>query len=182
MTFPTPRTFTREIGGRTLEIGTGLLAQNATGAATLRYGDTMILATVSDGDPREGIDFFPLTVDFEERMYAIGKIPGSFFRREGRPGSEATLAARMTDRPIRPLFPKGYKRETQVVLTLLSSDRQNPADVFGTTGASLVLGISPIPFSGPVSSVRVGRIDGVFKAFPTYEEIEIGRASCRERV
>jgi polyribonucleotide nucleotidyltransferase len=167
-----PRTFTREIEGLTYEVGTGLLALNADASCTIRYGDTVLLATVCDGDPRPGIDFFPLTVDFEERMYAIGKIPGSFFRREGRPGNEATLAARMTDRPIRPLFPKGYRREVQVVLTLLSSDRSNPADVLGTTAASLVLGMSQIPFNGPVSSVRVARVDGRLKAFPTYEELE----------
>ncbi|MGE3794062.1 MAG: polyribonucleotide nucleotidyltransferase [Dehalococcoidia bacterium] len=169
---PQPRTFSREIEGMTFEVGTGLLAQNADASCTVRLGDTLLLATVCDGDPRPGIDFFPLTVDFEERMYAIGKIPGSFFRREGRPGSEATLAARMTDRPIRPLFPKGYRREVQVVLTLLSSDRENPADIFGTTAASLALGMSKIPFAGPVSSVRVARIEGEFKAFPTYEELE----------
>ncbi len=167
-----PRTFTREIEGVTFEVSTGLLAQNADASCTIRRGDTLLLATVCDGDPRPGIDFFPLTVDFEERMYAIGKIPGSFFRREGRPGGEATLAARMTDRPIRPLFPKGYRREVQVVLTLLSSDRENPADVFGTTAASIVLAMSKIPFAGPVSSVRVARIEGEFKAFPTYDDID----------
>jgi polyribonucleotide nucleotidyltransferase len=166
------RTFSREIGGQTFEVGVGLLAQNAAAACTVRYGDTMALATVCDGDAREGVDFFPLTVDFEERMYAIGKIPGSFFRREGRPSTEATLAARMTDRPIRPLFPKGFKREVQVVLTLLSSDRDVPADVLGTTGASIVLGMSHLPFQGPVSAVRVGRIDGQFKVFPTYTDLE----------
>ena len=165
------RTFSREIEGRTFEISTGLLALNTAASCTIRFGDTMVLATVCDGDAREGIDFFPLTVDFEERMYAIGKIPGSFFRREGRPGNEATLAARMTDRPIRPLFPKGFRREVQVVLTLLSSDRQTPADIFGTTGASTVLGMSHIPFAGPVSSVRIARVDGALKAFPTYEEM-----------
>ena len=149
-----------------------MLAQNAAASCTIRYGDTIVLATVCDEDPREGLDFFPLTIDFEERMYAIGKIPGSFFRREGRPGNDATLAARMTDRPIRPLFPKGFIREVHVVFTLLSSDRNVPADVFGATGASTVLGMSHIPFEGPVSSVRVGRVDGQLKAFPTYEELE----------
>ena len=153
-------------------MSTGLLAQNAAAACTIRYGDTMLLATVCDDVAREGIDFFPLTIDFEERMYAIGKIPGSFFRREGRPGNDATLAARMTDRPIRPLFPKGFRREIHVVLTLLSSDRNIPADVFGPTGASTVLGMSHVPFLGPVSSVRIGRVDGRLKAFPTYEELD----------
>ncbi|HJM74976.1 MAG TPA: polyribonucleotide nucleotidyltransferase, partial [Dehalococcoidia bacterium] len=173
---PTPmagtQVFSREIEGQTLEIATGLLAQNAAASCTIRYGDMMILATVCDDVAREGIEFLPLTVDFEERMYAIGKIPGSFFRREGRPANDATLAARMTDRPIRPLFPKGFRREIQVVMTLLSSDRNIPADVFGTTGASLVLGMSHIPFAGPVSSVRVSIVDGDPKAFPTYEEME----------
>ena len=167
----TPRTFSCTIEGQTLEVGTGLLAQAADGSCTIRFGDMILLATVCDGEPRPGIDFFPLTVDYEERMYAIGKIPGSFFRREGRPGTDATLAARMTDRPIRPLFPKGYRREVQVVLTLLSSDRQNPGESWGTTAASIVLGMSKIPFTGPVSSVRVARVDGAFKAFPTYEEL-----------
>ncbi len=166
------RTFSTEIEGKPFTVGVGLLALNAAASCTVRYGDTMILATVAEDDAREGIDFFPLTIDFEERMYAIGKIPGSFFRREGRPGNEAILAARMTDRPIRPLFPKGFRREIQVVLTTLSADRENPADVFGTTAASTVLGISSIPFEGPVSSVRVARVEGEFKALPTYEEIE----------
>ena len=166
------RTFSTEIEGKTLEIGTGLLALNASAACTIRYGDTVILAALTDGEPRPGLDFFPLTVDFEERMYAIGKIPGSFFRREGRPGNEATLAARMTDRPIRPLFPKGYRREIQIVLMTLSSDRENPGDIFGVLGASTVLGMSNVPFEGPVSSVRIGRVDGVFKALPTYAELD----------
>ncbi|MDA1004737.1 MAG: polyribonucleotide nucleotidyltransferase, partial [Chloroflexi bacterium] len=164
------QTFSREIEGKTLEISTGLLAPNALAACTVRYGDTILLVTVCEGDPRPGIDFFPLTVDFEERMYAIGKVPGSFFRREGRPGTDATLAARMTDRPIRPLFPKGFTREVQVVCTLLSSDRENPGDALATIGASTVINLSPLPFEGPVSSVRVGRVDGKLKAFPTYED------------
>ena len=164
--------FTTEIEGQTFEIASGRLAPNAAAACTIRYGDTTLLVTVCHGDPRPGIDFLPLTVDFEERMYAIGKIPGSFFRREGRPGTDATLAARMTDRPIRPLFPKGFVREIQVVCMLLTSDREQPGDVLGTIGASLVLNLSELPFEGPVSSVRVARVDGQFKAFPTYAEIE----------
>ena len=163
-------TFSREIEGNTYEISAGTLAPNALAAVTVRYGDTVLLVTVCDGEPRTGIDFFPLTIDFEERMYAIGKIPGSFFRREGRPGTDATLAARMTDRPIRPLFPKGYKREVQVVCTVLSSDREHPADSLATTGASTVINMSPLPFEGPVSSVNVGRIDGELIAFPTYAQ------------
>ena len=167
-----PRSFAREVAGKRIEIETGLLAQQATASCTIRLGDTIVLVTLADGEPRPGIDFFPLTVDFEERMYAIGKIPGSFFRREGRPGSDATLAARMTDRPIRPLFPKGYRREIHVVCTVLSADRENPADALATTGASTVLTASSVPFEGPVSSVRVGRVDGEFVLFPTYQQLE----------
>jgi polyribonucleotide nucleotidyltransferase len=165
-------TFSRDIEGQTFEISAGTLAPNALAAVTVRFGDTVLLVTVCDGEPRAGIDFFPLTIDFEERMYAIGKIPGSFFRREGRPGTDATLAARMTDRPIRPLFPKGYKREVQVVCTVLASDREHPADALATTGASTVVNMSPLPFEGPVSSVNVGRIDGELVAFPTYSQRE----------
>ena len=167
-----PRSFSREVAGQRIEIETGLLAQQATASCTIRLGDTILLVTLADGEPRAGIDFFPLTVDFEERMYAIGKIPGSFFRREGRPGTDATLAARMTDRPIRTLFPKGYRREIHVVCTLLSADRENPAEALATTGASTVLGISNIPFDGPVSSVRIGRVDGELILFPTYQQLE----------
>jgi polyribonucleotide nucleotidyltransferase len=166
------RVFSREINGKTLEIALGRLAPNALAACTIRYGDSVLLVTLADGEPRPGIDFFPLTVDFEERMYAIGKIPGSFFRREGRPGTSATLAARMTDRPIRPLFPKGFRREVHVVATLLASDRENPAEPLATTGASTVLNISPLPFEGPVSTVSVGRINGELIAFPTYAQTE----------
>ncbi|MEX2373774.1 MAG: polyribonucleotide nucleotidyltransferase, partial [Dehalococcoidia bacterium] len=165
------RVFTRDIEGQAFEIGLGTLAPHALSSCTVRYGDSVILVTVSDGDPRAGIDFFPLTVDYEERMYAIGKVPGSFFRREGRPGTEATLTARMTDRPIRPLFPKGFKREVHIVSTLLSADRINPAEALATVGASMVVNNSHLPFEGPVSSVRVARVDGRWKAFPTYEEL-----------
>ena len=166
------QSFTREIAGKLIEIETGLLAQQAAASCTIRIGDTILLVTLADGEPRAGIDFFPLTVDFEERMYAIGKIPGSFFRREGRPGTDATLAARMTDRPIRPLFPKGFKREIHLVCTLLSADRENPAEALATTGASTVLGLSHVPFEGPVSSVRIGRVDGDLVIFPTYQQLE----------
>ena len=116
----------REIAGKMLTIETGLLARQAHGAVTLRMGDTLVLVTVCTSSPREGINFFPLSVDFEERFYAAGKIPGSFFRREGRPSTEATLTARLTDRPIRPLFPKGFRNEVQVVATVLSADLENP--------------------------------------------------------
>ena len=151
----------RELAGRTLTIETGELAQQASGAVTIRYGDTIILATVVMApNAREGIDFLPLTVDMEERHYAIGKIPGSFFRREGRPGSEAILAGRITDRTLRPLFPKGLRNEVQIVLTVLSADRENSLDTLGVIGASAALTISHIPFEGPVSGTHVGYING----------------------
>ena len=149
------------IGGRVMSIETGRVAEQAGGAVLVRYGDTVVLgtATASEG-PREGIDFFPLTVDVEERMYAAGKIPGGFIKREGRPTEHSILAARLTDRPIRPLFPKGYRNDVQVVITVLSADMENDSDVLGIVAASAALTISPIPFAGPVGAVRVGYIDG----------------------
>ncbi len=161
----------RELAGRTLTIETGELAQQASGAVTVRYGDNIILATaVMAATAREGIDFLPLTVDMEERHYAIGKIPGSFFRREGRPGSEAILAGRITDRTIRPLFPKGLRNEVQIILTVLSSDREYPLDTLGVIGASAALTISHAPFEGPVSGCHVGYIDGEIVINPTYTD------------
>ncbi|MDG1989994.1 MAG: polyribonucleotide nucleotidyltransferase [Dehalococcoidia bacterium] len=159
------------LGERKLSIEIGKLAQQTNGSCFINLQDTTLLVTATDGESRPGTDFFPLTIDFEERMYSIGKIPGSFFKREGRPTTDAILAARMTDRPIRPMFPKGYTRDVQVVCTVMASDRENPADVLGTIGASISLGLSTLPFEGPVSSVRVGRINGELIAFPTYEEI-----------
>ncbi|HZU75908.1 MAG TPA: polyribonucleotide nucleotidyltransferase, partial [Dehalococcoidia bacterium] len=161
-----------EINGRPLMIESGTLAQQAGGAVTVRYGDTVVLVTATASAEPRPLDFFPLTVDYEERLYAAGKIPGSFFRREGRPGTEAILAARLTDRPIRPLFPKGFRNDVQVIITVLSSDMENDPDVLGTIGASAALMISPIPFEGPVSSVRVARIDGKFLALPTWSELQ----------
>ena len=142
-------TLTTEIGGRTLTIETGKLARLAGGSVTVRYGDTMLLGTANRSEPRPGLDFFPLTVDFEERMYAAGKIPGGFIKRESRPSEAAILAARLTDRPIRPLFPEGYKDDVQVVLTVLSTDQENDPDIIGTIAASAALTISEIPFHGP---------------------------------
>ena len=161
----------RELAGRTLTIETGELAQQASGAVTVRYGDNIILATaVMAATAREGIDFLPLTVDMEERHYAIGKSPGSFFRREGRPGSEAILAGRITDRTIRPLFPKGLRNEVQIILTVLSSDREYPLDTLGVIGASAALTISHAPFEGPVSGCHVGYINGEIVINPTYAD------------
>jgi DNA polymerase III epsilon subunit family exonuclease len=164
-------TFETEFGGRTLTIETGRLAGLAGGAVTVRYGDTLVLGTANRSDPRPGLDFFPLTVEFEERMYAAGKIPGGFIKREARASEAATLAARLTDRPIRPLFPEGYKDDIQLVITVLSTDQENEPDILGTVAASAALTISEIPFAGPVAAVRVGRIDGEFIVNPMYSQL-----------
>ena len=166
-----PQTFETEIGGRTLTIETGRLAGLAGGSVTVRYGDTMVLGTANRSEPRPGLDFFPLTVEFEERMYAAGKIPGGFIKREARASEAATLAARQTDRPIRPLFPEGYKDDIQLVITVLSTDQENEPDVIGTIAASAALTISEIPFAGPIGAVRIGRINGEFVVNPTYSEL-----------
>jgi polyribonucleotide nucleotidyltransferase len=167
----TVQDFEREIGGKTLKIEAGRVAGLANGAVTIRYGDTMLLVTaVMNAEPREGIDFFPLTVDFEERLYAAGKIPGGWFRREGRPSSEGILTARLTDRPLRPLFPKGLRNDVQIVITTLSADQENDPDILAIVGASMALSISDIPFGGPVSGTRIGYIDGEFIINPTYAQ------------
>ena len=165
------QTFETQLGGKTLTIETGKLARLAGGAVTVRYGDTFILGTANRSDPRPGLDFFPLTVEFEERMYAAGKIPGGFIKREARASEAATLAARLTDRPIRPLFPEGYKDDIQLVITVLSTDQENEPDVLGTIAASAALTISEIPFAGPVGAVRIGRIGGEFVVNPTFSEL-----------
>ncbi len=166
-----PVTLTTEVGGRTLTIESGRLARLAGGSVTVRYGDTMVLGTANRSDPRPGLDFFPLTVDFEERMYAAGKIPGGFIKRESRPSEAAILAARLTDRPIRPLFPAGYKDDVQVVLTVLSTDQENDPDIIGTIAASAALTISDVPFQGPIAAARIGRINGEFVLNPTYSQL-----------
>jgi DNA polymerase III epsilon subunit family exonuclease len=148
------------------------MALLAGGAVTVRFGDTMVLGTANRSDPRPGLDFFPLTVEFEERMYAAGKIPGGFIKRESRPSEQAILACRLTDRPIRPLFPEGYKDDIQIVITVLSTDQENQSDVLGTFAASCALTISPIPFLGPIGAVRIGRIDGEFVVNPTVSDLE----------
>ncbi len=161
-----------EFGGRTLTIETGRMARLAGGAVTVRYGDTVVLGTANRSEPRPGLDFFPLTIDFEERMYAAGKIPGGFIKRESRPSEAAILAARLTDRPIRPLFPEGYKDDVQCVITVLSTDQENNPDVLGTIAASAALTISEIPFQGPIAAVRLGRIGGEFVINPTIPQLE----------
>jgi DNA polymerase III epsilon subunit family exonuclease len=161
-----------EIGGQSFSLEAGKLAEQADGAVLVRYGDTVVLATAVSSTPREGIDFFPLTVDYEERMYAAGKIPGGFIKRESRPSEAAILAMRLTDRPIRPLFPKGYKNDVQVVLTVLSTDQENDPDILAVNGASAALSVSSIPFGGPVGAVRVGYIDGQFVTNPTNSQLD----------
>ncbi len=161
-----------EIGNQSFSLEAGKLAEQADGAVLVRYGDTVLLATAVSAEPREGIDFFPMTVDYEERMYAAGKIPGGFIKRESRPSEAAILAMRLTDRPIRPLFPKGYKQEVQVVLTVLSADQENDPDILAVNGASAALSVSSIPFLGPVGAVRVGRINGAFITNPTTSQLD----------
>lgn len=162
-----------EIGGRTLTIETGKMAKQADGAVKVQYGDTVILATaVASKEARENQGFFPLSVEYREKTYAAGKIPGGFFKREGRPQEKEILSARMIDRPIRPLFPENFNYEVQIMVTVLSSDGENDADVLGTIGTSAALSISDIPFNGPVASVRVGRINGEFIINPTFTQLE----------
>src|SRR6478609_8359886 len=161
------------IGGREITFETGKLAKQADGAVVVRSGDTMVLATAQGRmEPREGADFFPLTVDVEERMYAAGKIPGGFFKREGRPTERAILTARMIDRPIRPLWPKGFRNEVHVVCTVLSADMVTAHDILCINGASAALMISPLPFLGPVGAVRIGLIEGNLVVNPTLAESE----------
>ncbi len=162
-----------QIGDKPMIIETGKFAEQAGGAVTVRYGDTLVLATATASkSPREGIDFFPLTVDFEERLYAAGKIPGSFPRREGRPSEYGILTGRLTDRPLRPLFPKGFRNDVQVIVTPLSADQENDPDVLAVNAASAAVTISDVPFDGPVGAVRVGSIDGRFVANPTIAQLE----------
>ena len=161
-----------DLAGRTLSIETGLIAQQADGAAVVRYGDTAVLSTVvGEQEPNEAVGFFPLTVDYEERMYAAGKIPGGFIKREGRPTEAATLAARLTDRPIRPLFPKGYKAEVQVITTVMSADQENDPDILSIIGASAALTLSQIPWDGPIGAVRVGYVDDRIVINPTSSDL-----------
>lgn len=165
--------FEMEVGGRKLVIENGKMAKQANGAVLVRYGDTVVLVAVTaSAEPREGVDFFPLTVDYEEKMYAVGKIPGGFIKREGRPGNSAILCARLIDRPIRPLFPKGFRNDVQVIATVLSVEQDNPPDIAAMIGASCALCVSDIPFNGPIAGVRVGRVEGKFVINPTLEQRE----------
>src|SRR5947209_6343879 len=159
-----------EIAGSEISFESGRMAKQASGAVVVRQGDTMVLATAVAGSVRD-VDFLPLTVDVEERMYATGKIPGSFFKREGRPGEKATLTARMIDRPLRPLFPKDWRYDTQLVAIPLSIDHVHPYDVLAMNGASAALMISNIPLPEPVGAVRIGKVDGNFVINPKEEDL-----------
>jgi len=160
-----------QVGGRTLSFETGIIGRQAGGSIFLKYGDTVVTAfATSSSEPREGIDFFPLTVDVEERYYAVGKIPGGFIKREGRPSEKATLTARLIDRPIRPLFPDGYRNDTHVVAMIMSVDQDCPPDVTAINAASAALTISDIPFEGPIAAVIVGLVDGEYVINPTVEQ------------
>ncbi|MBR3624230.1 MAG: polyribonucleotide nucleotidyltransferase [Selenomonadaceae bacterium] len=168
------QSFEMELGGRKLVVEHGKMAKQANGAALVRYGDTVVLVTATaSAEPREGVDFFPLTVDYEEKMYAAGKIPGGFIKREGRPSSDAVLCARLIDRPIRPLFPEGFRNDVQIVATVLSVEQDNAPELVGMIGASVALMVSDIPFLGPIAGVRVGRIGDKFIVNPTEKEREV---------
>ncbi|TMB85921.1 MAG: polyribonucleotide nucleotidyltransferase, partial [Chloroflexi bacterium] len=162
-----------EVAGRRLSIETGRVAEQANGAVILRQGDSVVLSTaVMSKDPREGVDFFPLTCDYEEKLYAVGKIPGAFMRREGRPSETAILASRLTDRPLRPLFPDGFRLDIQVVSTVLSVDQENDPTILSINGASTALVISDIPWAGPVGAVKMGFIDGALVVNPPMSRME----------
>lgn len=165
------KTYTMDLAGSQLKVTIGKVAEQANGACLVQYGDTVVLVTAtSSSKPREGIDFFPLSVDYEEKMYAVGKIPGGFIKREGRPSEKATLSARLIDRPLRPLFPEGYRNDVHIVATILSVDQDHSPEIVAMIGSSIALSISDIPFDGPTGSVEVGYIDGKYIINPNEEE------------
>lgn len=165
------KSFKTELAGRPLIVEVGEVAQQAKGSAVIRYGDTTVLAIAgASKEPREGMDFFPLSVDYEEKQYAVGKIPGGFLKREGRPSEKAILNSRLIDRPIRPLFPKGMRNDVQVVTTVMSTDQDNAPEITAMIGSSVALSISDIPFNGPTASVAVGLVDGELVINPTAEQ------------
>src|SRR6185437_7735028 len=170
---PEPQKISVELsGGKNIEFETGKLAKQAHGSCVVRIADNVILgSSTANQEPREGIDFFPLTVDYREYTYAGGRIPGGFIKREGRPSEREILTSRQIDRPIRPMFQEGFRCETQVIAFVLSADTENDPDVAGINGASAALTISDIPFLGPIGAVRVGRVDGQFIINPTYSEM-----------
>ena len=180
--------YSMQLGGRTLTIEAGKIAKQANGSVMVRYGDTAVVVAVTGTKvPREGVDFFPLTVDFEEKMYAVGKIPGGFIKREGRPSEAAILTSRLIDRPIRPMFPDGYHNDVQIVATAVSVDQDNPPDMAAMIGASCALSISDIPFDGPIAGVRIGLINGEFIVNPNVEqtktsELSLGVAGTKDAI
>jgi polyribonucleotide nucleotidyltransferase len=176
---PEAKRYSATVGSHTVTFETGKLAAQAGGAVTITLNDTIVFAAATMGGVREGIDFFPLQVEYEERLYAGGKIPGSFFRREGRPGTDAILTARLTDRPLRPLFQHGMRNEVQVMMFSVSSDGENPLDVLAINAASAAIMISDIPWGGPVGAVRVGHIDGQFVINPTFKEMDASDLDLR---
>jgi len=170
------KSYTMDLGGRPLTLEFGEVCKQANGGLLVRYGDTVVVvAATGTKTPREGVDFFPLTVDFEEKMYAVGKIPGGFIKREGRPSTHAVLTSRLIDRPIRPMFPDGYRNDVQIVATAVSVDPDNAPDIPGMIGASAALCVSDIPFEGPIAGVRVGLIDGQYIVNPTVEQFKVSR-------
>jgi len=162
----------RNFAGRTLKVETGRLAKQAAGSCLLQFGETVVLAAVTVSENVSTLPFFPLTVEYREKSYAAGKIPGGFLKREGRPSDEEILAARVTDRSVRPLFPEGFKNEVQVFIYVLSADQENDADVLGTTAASAALALSKVPWNGPIAAVRVGRVEGAWILNPTFQQLE----------
>ena len=172
-TMTASQTTSFEMDGKTIEFRTGRMAKQASGACEVYCGDTMLLVTATASkNPREGIDFFPLLVDYEEKLYAVGRVPGSFGRREGKAPDKAILTSRLIDRPVRPLFEEGYKNDVQIVATAMSADQENPTDVLAILGASVALTMAGLPFKGPIGAVRVGRVNGKFIANPTYEQLD----------
>ncbi|HET6328270.1 MAG TPA: polyribonucleotide nucleotidyltransferase, partial [Planctomycetaceae bacterium] len=165
-------TVEREIGGRTFRLTTGEIAKQASGAVLVQYGETVVFVATQSGPPRPGIDFFPLTVDYRERLAAAGRFPGGFLKREGRPTTREVLTSRLTDRPLRPLFPEGFTDEVQIQGQCIACDPENDPDVLSTTGASAALCVSPIPFNSPIAAVRVGIVDGRLIIFPTQEQLK----------
>src|ERR687886_1079125 len=165
-----------KLGDKELTVETGRVAKQADGSVVIRYGDTMLLvAAVAANAPREGIDFFPLTVEYRESNYAAGRIPGNYFRREGRPNEKEVLTSRLIDRPCRPLFTEGFRNETQVIASVISADEENDPDVIAITGASCALYLSDIPFPNPIAGVRIGLIEGRYIINPTYDEVRESR-------
>ena len=182
------KVYETEFAGRPLVVETGKMAQLANGECLVRYGDTVVhVAATASAKPRDGIDFFPLSVDFEEKLYSVGKIPGAFLRREGRPSEKAILTCRMIDRPIRPLFPKDMRNDVSIVATVMSVDQDNSPEIAALVGTSIALSISDIPWNGPISGVSVGLIDGEFVINPNAEQrkrsqMAVTVASTAERI